>query len=137
MLEKAAALSIPVYAAVAPFLPFHDRTNLEQVIGAVQPLRPREIFCEVLNPKGDNIAMMTEALAGEFPNFAARLATYSNSQWARFTSKVLTHGIGRSTRFIPWPDTRRYWRPHLTQEHADFLETFLPPRETEAVPAMA
>jgi DNA repair photolyase len=136
MLEKAAALDIPVYAAVAPFLPFHDLTTLEHVINAVQPLGPSEIFCEVLNPKGDNIAMMTDALKGEFPDFAARLAMYSNAQWAKFTLTVLAHGIGRSTRFIPWPDTRRFWRKYLTQEHADFLETFLPPRETEAVPAL-
>ncbi len=41
MLEKA-ALDIPVYTAVAPFLPFHDVAKLEQVISAVQPLRPGE-----------------------------------------------------------------------------------------------
>jgi len=137
MLEKAAALDIPVYAAVAPFLPFHNHSTLEQVMNAVLPLHPREIFCEVLNPKGDNIAMMTDALKGEFSDFAARLTKYSNAQWAKFTLKVLTHGIGRSTRFIPWPDTRRFWRPHLAQEHADFLETFLPSRDAEAVPALA
>lgn len=137
MLEKAAALGIPVYAAVAPFMPFHDRTTLEQVISAVVPLRPREVFCEVLNPKGDNIAMMREALAGEFPEHAARLASYSNEHWAKFTLKVLTHGLRRTTRFIPWPDTGRFWRPHLAQEHAAFLETFLPPRETAPVPAFA
>ncbi len=128
MLEKAAALDIAVYAAVAPFLPFHDGTTLEQVINAVQPLRPREIFCEVLNPKGDNISMMTDALAKEFPEFAVRLARYSNAEWAKFTLQVLTHGIGRSARFIPWPDTRRLWRAHLQPEQADYLEDFLPPQ---------
>jgi DNA repair photolyase len=132
MLEKAAALDIPVYAAVAPFLPFHDNTTLEQVISAVQPLHPREIFCEVLNPKGDNIAMMTDALSDDFAEFAARLVTYSNAQWANFTLKVLSHGIGRSTRFIPWPDTRRFWRRHLRPEQVEFLETFLPPLVTHS-----
>jgi hypothetical protein len=39
------------------------------------------------------------------------------------------HGLKRTKQFIPWPDTRRLWRPHLTPERADFLETFLPPRE--------
>jgi DNA repair photolyase len=126
MLEKAAALDIPVYTAVAPFLPFHDPTVLERVIDAVIPLRPREIFCEVLNPKGDNLSMMTEALAGEFPEFAAQLTTYSNAQWAKFTLTTLTHGTQYSTSFIPWPDTRRLWRPHLQPERADYLETFLP-----------
>jgi DNA repair photolyase len=126
MLENAVALGIPVYAAVAPFMPLHDLSTLQQVISAVQPLRPREIFCEVLNPKGDNITMMAEALTTEFPGYAVRLAGYSNSEWAKFTFEVLTHGIGRSTQFIPWPDTRRLWRPHLQQGQADYLETFLP-----------
>jgi DNA repair photolyase len=126
MLAKAERCGIPVYLAVAPFLPFHDVATLEQVINAVVPLQPREIFCEVLNPKGDNIAMMTDALAAEFPQFAAGLAGYSNGQWAKFTLKVLGHGIGCSSRFIPWPDTRRLWRPHLQPEEADYLETFLP-----------
>jgi len=132
MLEKAAALDIPVYTAVAPFLPFHDLITLEAVISAVQPLRPREIFCEVLNPKGENIAMMHDALAGEFPDFAARLVQYSNEEWAKFTSEVLTYGIGRSPRFIPWPDTRRLWRAHLQPEQAHFLESFLPPKKLQA-----
>lgn len=127
MLEKAAVLGIPVYVAVAPFLPFHDPTNLEHIINAVIGLQPREIFCEVLNPKGDNISMMTDALRGEFPEFAARLARYSNAEWAKFTLKVLTHGVGRSAQFIPWPDTRRLWRAHLQPEQADYLENFLPP----------
>jgi DNA repair photolyase len=126
MLERAAALGISVYIAVAPFLPLHDCTTLEQVINAVQPLRPREIFCEVLNPKGDNIAMMSNALAAEFPQFAARLLGYSSSLWAKFTLKVLCHGIGCSSRFIPWPDTRRLWRSHLHPEEADYLDNFLP-----------
>jgi hypothetical protein len=73
---------------------------------------------------------MTNALEGEFPDFAARLATYCNAQWAKFTFEVLTHGMGRSTRFIPWPDTRRFWRRHLRPEQVDILETFLPPLVT-------
>lgn len=135
MLERAAALGIPVYTAVAPFLPFHDFSTLEQVIGAVAPLHPREIFCEVLNPKGDNIAMMAEALAADYPEFAARLTAYSNPHWAKFTSGVLTAGMQRSPRFVPWPDTRRFWRPHLSLQDAAFLERFLPRQDSELAPA--
>jgi DNA repair photolyase len=55
MLEKAAEAGIPVYVAVAPFLPFHDREILEAVLAKVLPLRPREIFCEVLNRKATTL----------------------------------------------------------------------------------
>jgi DNA repair photolyase len=126
MLERAAEAGIPVYVAVAPFLPFHDREILEAVIAKVLPLRPREIFCEVLNPKGDNLAMMEEALASSFPEYAARLAEYSAESWSKFTWNVLKHGFASSNQFIPWPDTRRQWRAHLPDESVSFLDRFLP-----------
>lgn len=137
MMEKAVALGIPVYVAVAPFLPFHDHQTLEQILTAVGPLNPREVFCEVLNPKGDNVQMMVEALAGKYPDHAGRLEGYSLQYWAKFTWKVLTHGVDQSTVFIPWPDTRRIWRPHLSEEHANFLESYLPPQDEEVLPAVA
>jgi DNA repair photolyase len=127
MLEKAAAHGIPVYAAVAPFLPFHDLTILQRVISAVNPLQPREIFCEVLNPKGDNIAMMSAALTKEFPEHAASLNDYSSKHWAGFTWEVLSCGTQCSERFVPWPDTGRRWRSHLRPEQREFLEAYLPP----------
>jgi hypothetical protein len=94
-----------------------------KVLAAVLPFNPREVFCEVLNPKGDNVQMMVEALAGKYPHHAAKLENYSPQYWAKFTWKVLTHGVDQSTAFVPWPDTRRIWRPHLTEEHANFLES--------------
>lgn len=129
MLEKAASLDIPVYVALAPFMPFHDHGLFENLLEAVRPLEPKQVFCEVLNPKGDNIAMMRKALSASFPKYADRLAHYTSEYWAKFTWRVLEHGLTRTKQFIPWPDTGRLWRPHLTPERADSLERFLPPRE--------
>lgn len=53
MLREAAELGIPTYVAVAPFLPFHKLDALDEIVARVKPLHPTEIFCEVLNPKGD------------------------------------------------------------------------------------
>jgi DNA repair photolyase len=126
LLEKAAEAEIPIYVAVAPFMPFHDREVMGQVLSAVVPLAPREVFCEVLNPKGDNMEMMVEALAKDFPNYAKCVANYSPEHWAKFTWKVLAQGFEQADQFIPWPDTRRLWRKHLPIESRDFLERFLP-----------
>lgn len=132
MLERAAAAGIPVYVAIAPFLPFHTHEDLGDVLSKVFPLRPREVFCEVLNPKGENVAMMVDALALRYPEFANRLAKYSPEYWSKFTWKVLKHGITRSRRFIPWPDTQRLWRAHLPPDRIMFLDRFLPPEEVAA-----
>jgi len=132
MIERAAAKGIPVYVAIAPFLPFHTRHELELVLSKVLPLRPREIFCEVLNPKGENVAMMIDALSIRFPEFAAQLALYSPASWSKFTWSVLKHGFRRTRRFIPWPDTQRHWRSHLSSEHAAFLNQFLPDEKLAA-----
>ena len=126
MLQSAADIGIPVYVAIAPFLPFHNRHVMELVLKAALALEPQEIFCEVLNPKGDNLAMMEEALQAEYPEYAKRLAGYTRRHWAKFTWKVLAQGTQRTSRFIPWPDSRRTWRRHLSDEHASFLELFLP-----------
>jgi DNA repair photolyase len=126
MLQRAAEGGIPIYVAIAPFLPFHGREELEEVLARLSVLGTREIFCEVLNPKGDNIAMMMEALQPSFPDYARRLAGYSARYWAEFTWNVLSHGFTHSQQFIPWPDTRRQWRAFLPEESVDFLEKFLP-----------
>jgi DNA repair photolyase len=129
MLENAASLGIPIYVALAPFMPFHDQAVFGQVLTAVDPMKPKQVFCEVLNPKGDNIAMMRGALSALYPQYAYRLANYTTEYWAKFTWKVLAHGLKQTKQFIPWPDTRRLWRSHLAPERADFLERFLPPPE--------
>jgi DNA repair photolyase len=132
MLERAANAGIPVYVAIAPFLPFHTHDNLEGVLSKIVLLRPREVFCEVLNPKGENLAMMIDALAPRFPHYAACLSEYSIDYWSKFTWRVLRHGLSRSRRFIPWPDTQRHWRAHLSQDRVTFLDRFLPPDEVAA-----
>jgi DNA repair photolyase len=129
MLEKAAARGIPVYVAVAPYMPFHDSRVMNSVLKAVNPLEPREIFCEVLNPKGDNLAMMHDALAKRYPREAEMMANYSGEYWAKFTWKVLSFGLAKNERFIPWPDTQRFWRTHLDTEQTKFLDTYLPPKD--------
>ena len=67
MLREAAELGIPLYVAIAPFLPFHKIGLLDEVVARVKPLRPTEIFCEPLNPKGDCVRMVAQALAKEYP----------------------------------------------------------------------
>ncbi len=137
MLGKARDRGIPVYVAVAPFLPFHGNEVLEEVMDAVQPLEPREIFCEVLNPKGDNIAMMREALLARFPGEAEKMRGYTADYWAKFTWTVLSLGLAKDRRFIPWPDTQRFWKTYLNREQAAFLDSYLPPKNARplAIPA--
>ncbi len=126
MLAKAAERGIAVYGAVAPFLPFHGEEVFQKALGKLLPLGPREVFCEVLNPKGDNIAMMVGALRPEYPEFAASLRGYGPPAWAWFTVRTLRMGLRRTRRFIPWPDTRCLWRSHLPERENRFLERFLP-----------
>ena len=125
-LEKARDLGIPVYVAVAPFLPFHGAEILEEVLERVLPLEPVEVFCEVLNPKGDNLAMMRRALADHYPHYAKCIIGYSSESWANFTWRILDYGLNRSPLFIPWPDSKRSWRKYISPEQSSFLNGFLP-----------
>lgn len=126
MLQNANKREIPVYVAVAPFMPFHSNAVMNDVLKFILPLEPREVFCEVLNPKGDNITMMQDALANEYPEFSEQLKSYTSVSWANFTFKTLSHGAQQTADFIPWPDTQRFWRSHLTNKQRNFLESFLP-----------
>ncbi len=128
MLEKAFSHGLEVYVCVAPFMPFHDETVMEEVLSAINPLYPREVFCEVLNPKGDNIAMMREALVAKFPVEAERMTNYSAESWAEFTWRVLSVGLKKNKRFIPWPDTQRFWKTHLNSTQTQLLDAYLPPK---------
>jgi DNA repair photolyase len=137
MLQKAFDRGIEVYVAVAPFMPFHDHHVMDEVLKAIRPLKPREIFCEVLNPKGDNLAMMHNALAAKYPAQAQMMANYSGEYWAKFTWKVLSFGLTKNDRFIPWPDTQRFWKTYLGQKETKLLDAYLPSKEmqTEAISA--
>lgn len=126
MLRKAASEGIQTYVAVAPFMPFHSQAQLDRVHEAIADLHPREVFCEVLNPKGSNLAMMRSVLEGEYPGHAKRLAGYSVEYWAQFTFRLLKYGFETVGGFVPWPDTQRHWKKHLRPDEGDFLTSFLP-----------
>ena len=38
-------------------------------------------------------------------------------------------GITLDPRFIPWPDTQRFWKKHMNAEQAAFLDVYLPPKK--------
>jgi DNA repair photolyase len=128
MLQKAFDQGLEVYVCVAPFMPFHDEKVMEAVLKAIDPLGPREVFCEVLNPKGDNVAMMREALVAKFPVEAKRMTNYTAESWAEFTWRVLSVGLKKNKRFIPWPDTQRFWKSHLDPKQTQMLDAYLPPK---------
>jgi DNA repair photolyase len=130
-LQKARDLEIPIYVAVAPFLPFHCVGVIDDVLEMVLQLEPKEVFCEVLNPKGDNLQMMKKALVNEYPHFAIAIANYSVESWANFTWEVLAYGHKWSPVFIPWPDSKRTWRKYISTEQSQFLAAFLPTAEQQ------
>lgn len=127
MMEEVAELGIQTYFAVAPFMPFHGVELLDTILERIKPMRPKEIFCEVLNPKGDNIGMMCNALSRHNLDYANQLSTYGSIEWAQFTYRMLHYGNKQSVNFIPWPDTRRLWKSHLKAKESKFLDAFLPP----------
>ena len=133
MLEKAADIGIPIYMRIAPVYPFHGIEVVADVVRrtAHQPLR--EVFCEVLNPKGGNMDRMIGALADR-PDLAAQIADYEEPLWSRFTYKVLEFGHRAIRRFVPWPDTMARWRKHLTADHSAFLDRFLPAPQPAKTP---
>lgn len=143
MLEKAAGRGIPVYVAVAPVIRFSgwQKTILRLSDAG---LDFTEVFCEVLNPKGANLAMMVQAMrdAGHPPDavgerrghlewVAFQLHHYDATRWAESTLEVLMYGaevFGK--KFVPWPDTGRGWAKHLPAFDVDWLDQFLPPKPT-------
>jgi DNA repair photolyase len=134
MLKKAVDFGFTIYVAVAPFMPWDGPQQLDEVISTVAPLNPREIFCEVLNPKGDNIDMMRDALAKHSPKYNRELGTlfsYSAERWAAQTAQILLHGRRNSRVFVPWPDTGRGWSKLLPAHSSRALTQFLPTKEME------
>jgi len=129
MLSEAAALGIPVYVAVAPFLPFHQLAVMDQVVARVTPLQPTEIFCEVLNPKGSCVQRVAQALEESYQTFARTMAGYDDAAWSRWTFEALRHGVEHHARarFVAWPDTSRGWENYLGSDEVRFLDQFLPP----------
>jgi DNA repair photolyase len=128
MLAEASSRGIPVYVAVVPFLPFHSLDTLDEIIAKVKPLKPVEIFCEVLNPKGDCIPMVAKALKPKYPSEASVVDRYNDEAWAKWTYQVLKHGVDRyaGNGFVAWPDTGRACEKHLGATDIAFLNRFLP-----------
>jgi DNA repair photolyase len=128
MLREAAQRGIPVYVAIAPCMPFHNLNVLDEVVARIQPLKPTEIYCEVLNPKGDCVRMVAQALKERYPAESEIMAAYDDAAWSRWTYEVLHHGVERHARsgFIAWPDTGRVWAHYLPPELVEFLNQFLP-----------
>ena len=127
-MKKAKELGIKVYVAVAPFMPWDNESILEKVISETLPLAPTEIFCEVLNPKGENIELIRAALKKNYGSYCAMLASYPGQRWARFTHRILSAGVEMAHSFVPWPDTRRGWAKYLEQEQTNWLDCYLPPK---------
>jgi hypothetical protein len=128
MLRDAARMGIPVYVAIAPFMPFHPLSVLDEVVGRTKPLRPTEIFCEVLNPKGDCIERVARVLAPAYPAESSVVKGYNDAAWSKWTHEVLRHGVAHYAKdgFIAWPDTGRGWEKHLSPPEVKFLNQFLP-----------
>jgi DNA repair photolyase len=139
MLRKAAEAGLQTYVAVAPFMPWDNWRRLQETVLAVSFQLPhREIFCEVLNPKGDNLQMMTAALLDveepgevEFRLERAALRNYDEAVWAHQGAKILRkgHDLFAERGFIPWPDTQRRWAKHLPADDVAWLDQFLPAKE--------
>lgn len=128
MIEHAAARGIPVYVAIAPVMPWTPAEELRGIQARAEGLGATEVFCEVLNPKGENLAGMERALrAGGRADLAEAIRGYDAGAWARATAgtlRLLAGGRG----FVPWPDTGRAWAKHLPEAEAGWLAGFLPKR---------
>jgi len=135
MLREASERGIPVYVAIAPFMPFHPLSVLDEVVKVIIPLKPVEVFCEPFNPKGNAVNMVAEALAERYPAQAAFVRAYDAAAWARWTYKLLAFGVSTYAEqgFIAWPDTGKAWAKHLSQPEAAFLDQFLPPGQVECI----
>jgi len=66
MLREASQLRTPVYVAVAPLLPIHKLTVMDDVVARVTPLHPTEILCEALNLAC--LRSKSQTAAGELPD---------------------------------------------------------------------
>lgn len=131
MLEKAADRGLSVYGAIAPVMPFHGLDTVEDVLKAVAPLNPVEIFSEVLNPMDGNVLMMNEALAKS--GRSERVSEfYRKNQWVRWTYEYLYNAylIADKLRcnFICWPSAHAVKEP-LSASERQWLLKWLPDDE--------
>lgn len=141
MMGHAMMAGIPTYVAVAPVMPFTSWPEIAALfnnLGDVGYLR--EIFCEVLNPKGSNLEMMKTALweatktgDRDFSQEIVELSLYNERKWATRTAAILKFGADRvGDRFVPWPDTQRRWAKHLLPYQVEWLDRYLPEKPQPA-----
>jgi len=128
MLHNAVGRGIPVYVAIAPVMPFHSLSVVEEVLQEVAPLNPREVFSEVLNPMDDNVNMMNEAMAQA--GRGERVSEfYKANEWVRWTYEYLYNAylIGHklNCNFICWPSPHSVKSP-LSDQQKQWLLTWLP-----------
>ena len=128
MLHNAVGRGIPVYVAIAPVMPFHSLSVVEEVLQEVAQLNPCEVFSEVLNPMDDNVNMMNEAMsqAGRHERVSE---FYKANDWVRWTYEYLYNAylIGRNLNcnFICWPSPHSVKSP-LSDQQKQWLLTWLP-----------
>lgn len=133
MLEKAADAGLDIYVAVAPVMPFHGLDTVKEVLEKTIPLRPVEVFSEVLNPMDENTSMMNEALikAGRKERVSE---FYRKNEWVRWTynylneAYILAHQLGHN--FICWPSPHGIKDP-LTSQEKQWLMTWLPAEKVQ------
>lgn len=119
---------IPIYAAIAPVMPFHNLGTVGEVLERIAPLEPVEIFSEVLNPMDDNVKIMNETLeqAGRKENISE---LYRTNQWVRWTYEYLYAAYVRARQlgcnFICWPSPHSIKDP-LSETQKQWLLKWLP-----------
>lgn len=134
MLERAVERGLHVYVAVAPVMPFHRLDTVEKVLEKIAPLKPVEVFSEVLNPMDDNTSMMNEALAKA--GRSERISEmYRKNQWVRWTYDYLYKAYIAARRighnFICWPSPHSVKDP-LTLNEKQWLLQWLPSASMQA-----
>ena len=139
MLRRAKRAGLSVYVAIAPFMPFHGKSELNEVVNAVADLNPVEVFDEVLNPRSGNLKMMNDAL--EEGGRTERVFTDYIERWPRWTydhlreAKAACDAAGIGERFIAWPDPRAAKSKTLNAAEQAWLTAWLTSEEDLVVKA--
>jgi DNA repair photolyase len=138
MLRKAAGRGIPVYAAIAPVLPYHGHEEMKALAQAVSDLPLTEVYCEVLNPKDGNLAMVRAAHVRDAADEGRDrkldiLDHYTDGRWAAKTLKTMFSLRDQFPGGIYWPDTGRGWAKSLSVGAARLLDKWLPAKEAAHV----
>lgn len=137
MLEKAVDRGLSVYVAIAPVMPFHGLDTVQRVLETVAPLRPVEVFSEVLNPMDGNVQMMNEAL--EKADRSERVSEfYRKNQWVQWTYEYLYNAYLMANKlncnFICWPSPHAVKDP-LSQREQQWLLKWLPSEQMKLLAA--